>query len=89
MPDILALIEFDYYDFVKVRLLPTNFPNDDWVLAHWLGPADGVGQDLTYFVMKGNGQVIARSTMQPLLPEEWTSNVEKHARNLINNSLKI
>ena len=47
--DISALIEFDYYDYVKVRL-PTGFPNDDcWVLARWLGPADGIGQGLTYF----------------------------------------
>ena len=78
-PDNSALIEFDFYDFVKVRL-PSGFPNDDWVLARWLGPADGVGQDLTYYVIKANGKVVARSTMGPLLPAEWTSDVEKRAR---------
>jgi hypothetical protein len=78
-PDISALIEFDYYDYVKVRL-PTGFPNDDWVLARWLGPAIGVDQGLTYYVIKANGQVIARSTVRPLLPEEWTSETEKTAR---------
>jgi hypothetical protein len=78
-PDISALIEFDFYDFVKVQLL-TGFPNDNWVLAQWLGPADGIGQELTYYVIKANGQVVARSTMRPLLPEEWTSDVEKRAR---------
>jgi hypothetical protein len=78
-PDISALIEFDYYSYIKVRL-PTGFPNDDWVLARWLGPAEGVGQGLTYYVIKDNGQVIARSTVRPLLPEEWTSEAEKTAR---------
>lgn len=78
-PDTSALIEFDYYNFVKVRL-PTGFPNDNWVLARWLGQADRIGQDLTYYVIKANGQVVARSTMRPLLPEEWTSDVEKRAR---------
>ena len=78
-PDISALIEFDYYNYVKVRL-PKGFPNDDWILARWLGPAEGVGQGLTYYVIKDNGQVIARSTVRPLLPEEWTSEVEKTAR---------
>ena len=78
-PDISALIEFDYYSYVKVQL-PTGFPNDDWILARWLGPADGIGQGLTYYVIKDNGQIIARSTVRPLLPEEWTSEVGKAAR---------
>jgi hypothetical protein len=71
-PDISALIEFDHYSYVKVRL-PSGFPNNDWILARWLGPADGIGQGLTYYVIKENGQIIARSTVRPLLPEEWTS----------------
>jgi hypothetical protein len=85
-PDISALIEFDYHSYVKVRL-PTGFPSDDWVLARWLGPADGVEQILTYYVIKDNGQVIARSTVRPLLPEEWTSDVEKEARLAFNKRL--
>ena len=56
-PDISALIEFDYYSYVKVRL-PSGFPNDDWILARWLGPADGIGQGLMYYVIKDNGQVV-------------------------------
>ena len=78
-PAISALIEFDYYSYVKVRL-PTGFPNDDWILACWLGPAVGIGQGLTYYVIKDNGQIIARSTVRPLLPEGWASKVEKAAR---------
>jgi hypothetical protein len=65
--DISALKDFDYNDFVKVRL-PQGYPNDNWVLARWLGSADGVGQVLTYYVIKANGQLVARSTMRPLLP---------------------
>ena len=85
-PDISALIEFDFYDYVKVRL-PTGFPNDDWILARWLGPADGVGQGLTYYLIKENGQIIARSTVRPLLPEEWTSETEKAARTAFDKQL--
>jgi hypothetical protein len=86
-PDISALIEFDYYSYVKVRL-PTGFPNDDWILARWLGPADGIGQGLTYYVLiNDNGQIIARSTVRPLLPEEWTSEVEKAARSAFDTKL--
>jgi hypothetical protein len=78
-PDMSALIEFDDYDFVNVRL-PTGFPNDNWVLAQWVGPGNGIGQELTYYVIKANGQVVVRSMMRPLLPEEWTSDVEKRAK---------
>ena len=78
-PDISALIEFDFYDFVNV-LLPTGFPNNNWVLPRWLGHANGIGQELTYYVINANGQVVARSTMRPLLPKEWTSDIEKRAR---------
>ena len=42
---------------------------------------------MTYYLIKENGQIIARSTVRPLLPEEWTSETEKAARTAFDKQL--
>lgn len=39
-----------------------------------------VGSALTYWILKQNGQIIARSTVRPLLPDEEKSETEKQLR---------
>ena len=48
-PDISALVEFDYYNFVKLRL-PQGFPGDNWELARWLARTSRQHQAGTYIL---------------------------------------
>jgi hypothetical protein len=45
------------------------FPQDKLVLGRWLAVAHWVGQALCYYILTSNGQVIARTTVQPI-PQE-------------------
>jgi hypothetical protein len=46
-------------------------------LGRWLGIANDVGSSLTYWILKSNGMIIARSTVRPLLPDEDKHETEK------------
>ena len=68
-PDISELIESTFYDWIKYYE-PTSFPSKREFLGRWLGPAEHVGQALCYYILKPNGQIIARSTVRQLTDEE-------------------
>jgi hypothetical protein len=57
-------------------------------LGRWLGIAHEVGTAMTYWILKENGQIICRSTVRPLLKEEWRSETEKAARAEFNETIK-
>jgi hypothetical protein len=77
-PDISEYMDFDFYQFIKYR--DANADRDDPVkLGRWLGIAHEVGTPMTYWVLKVNGQIICRSTVRPLLSEEWNNEAEKAA----------
>ena len=78
-PDISELMEFTLYDWVKYYD-PVAFPNKREFLGRWLGPADHVGQALCYHLLKDNGQIIARSSVRALTPEELADPEEIQAR---------
>jgi hypothetical protein len=85
--DISEFMDFDFYQFVKYR--DAKYDRDDPVqLGRWLGIVHEVGTPMTYWILKGNGQVICRSTVRPLLKEEWSSEAEKEARTQYNNAIK-
>jgi hypothetical protein len=42
---------------------------------------------MTYRILKGNGQIICRSTVKPLLKEEWSSEAKKEARVKFDNTI--
>jgi hypothetical protein len=67
-PDISELLEFDFYQFVKYR--NQNDKDNPIKLGRWLGIAHEVGSALTFWILKPNGKIIARSTVRPLLPDE-------------------
>lgn len=86
-PDTTEFIEFDFYGWVKYRDISSGL-EDDVHLGRWLGVAHDIGQSMCYFILKSNGHVIARSTVRPLLDEEWRSEIEKEARQAFMTKLK-
>ena len=77
-PDISEIMDFDFYQWVKYR--DQNDKDNPIKLGRWLGIAHDVGSALTYWILKSNGKIIARSTVRPLLPDELKSETEKEAR---------
>mmetsp|Transcript_2147 Transcript_2147/g.3294 ORF Transcript_2147/g.3294 Transcript_2147/m.3294 type:complete len:1178 (+) Transcript_2147:1032-4565(+) len=71
-PDISEIMEFSLYDWIKYYD-SAAFPSKREFLGRWLGPAEHVGQALCYYILKDNGQVIARSSVRPLTPDELTN----------------
>jgi hypothetical protein len=43
---------------------------------------------MTYWILKTNGQIITRSTVRPILPEEWSNEAEKTARTEFDDTIK-
>jgi hypothetical protein len=86
-PNISEYMDFDVYEFVKYR--DATADRDDPIkLGRWLGIAHEVGTAMTYWILNDNGQIICRSTVRPLLKEEWRSETEKAARVEFNETIK-
>ena len=49
-------------------------------LGKQLGICKNVGAAMTYWILKDNGQVVARSTVRKLNKDEWLDEVEKQAQ---------
>ena len=79
-PDISDLLTYDFYQWVKYRKISDKFPEPRMSLGRWLGIAHDIGQSMCYWVLKSNGQVVARSTVRPLSDEELKDENEKTAR---------
>ena len=86
-PDISELLDFSFYDWVKVYD-PAPFPEQRESLARWLGPAHNVGQALCFYVLKANGQVIARSSVRALTETEISDPSEQNSRDEFDKSIK-
>mmetsp|Transcript_5420 Transcript_5420/g.7995 ORF Transcript_5420/g.7995 Transcript_5420/m.7995 type:complete len:667 (+) Transcript_5420:1119-3119(+) len=78
-PDISEYLNFEFYEWVKVYD-PVSFPHHREHLGRWLGPAHDVGQALCYYVLKENGQVIARTSVRNLTQAELIDENEIRAR---------
>ncbi len=77
-PDISEYIEFEFHDWIKYWDPHAKMPGEQ--LGKWLGVCKNVGAAMTYWVLKDNGNVIARSTVRKLNKDEWLDEVEKQAR---------
>lgn len=64
--DISVFLHFDWYQPVHFYEETNKFPDDKRELGRWLGPAHDVGQALCYWIVKPNGQVIARTTVRAI-----------------------
>jgi hypothetical protein len=77
-PDISEYLDFGFYDWVKFHDVHNSGNENE--LGRWLGVAENVGQAMCYYVLKSNGKVLSRSTVRPLLREEWLDNTEEADR---------
>jgi hypothetical protein len=57
-----------------------SFPDDKFILGHYLGPAIDTGSALTAKILKSNGVFVCRSTLQHLTDEEFDSPVHNDMR---------
>ena len=62
-PNISEYIDFSFYDWCWFWEAPGL---GEPVLARWLGPAQNIGNSMCYYMLKSNGRIEARSTVQRL-----------------------
>ena len=67
--DISEYTEFDFYQWILYRD-KAGYPNEPVKVGRWLGVSHQVGSPLTFWILKGNGQVISRSTVIPMKEED-------------------
>jgi hypothetical protein len=79
-PDITTIAEFQWYEWVKFRDTAISFPEDTILLGRDLGPAIDIGPAHTRKILKSNGQIVYRSMVRSLTPDEWKSPDEEKAR---------
>ena len=79
-PDISNLCQFAFYDWCYYREETAKFPFPSQVLGRILGPADGVGNEMSQWILRVDGRVIARQTARPLTPEELNNPLEQARR---------
>ena len=79
-PDISSLAEFRWHQWVKWFDENANFPDDQEVLARYLGPSRGVGNIMTSKLLTMKGNTIHRSTFRGLTTEEEDDPKEQERR---------
>jgi hypothetical protein len=63
-------VEFGWYDCVLFWDTSISYPDNKEILRRYLGPAPDIGPAMVARIFKANGEVVVRSTLRPLLPEE-------------------
>lgn len=79
-PDISEWLDFAFYDFVQFWDMPGDMANPS--IGRWLGISHRIGTLLCYYVLKDNGEVVSRTTVQPAVDltdefkSQWTARLE-------------
>ena len=68
--EISDICEFEFYEWVMFNDSQATFPETEFHVGRWLGPAIDVGYALTYTILKSNVQVVPRSTIKHLTLDE-------------------
>jgi len=87
--DITTFAEYEWYEWIKYRDTSIPFPDDRVVLGRDLGPAIDIGPCYTRKILKPNGQVVYRSTVRSLTPDEIKDPEEKKAREAFDTALLL
>jgi hypothetical protein len=66
MADILPLIEYKWFDWVKWYNVNAQFPDAKEKLGKWLGPTIDIRPAITVKILKSNGQVLYLSSHRGL-----------------------
>jgi hypothetical protein len=78
--DISQLVEFGWYDWVYLWDTSETYPDNKEILGRYLGPAPDIGPAMAARILKENGEVVVRTTLRSLLPEEILREKEKEER---------
>ncbi len=78
--DISEIAEFEWYQWIYFRDTAMQLPESKEVLGRYLGPSRDVGPAMAAKILKGNGQVMVRSTFRALTPDEEISPTKIQAR---------
>ena len=78
--DISALALFGWFEWVMFRDTVAAYADDKMVLGRDLGPAIDIGPAMTREILKANGQVVYRSTVRALTPDEISDETMKRER---------
>ncbi|KAI2505177.1 Reverse transcriptase (RNA-dependent DNA polymerase) [Fragilaria crotonensis] len=78
--DISPLVQFGWYEWVMFRDTSVTYPDEAMVLGRDLGPAIDIGPAMTRKVLKANGEVVYRSTVRSLTPDEIADATARTAR---------
>jgi hypothetical protein len=70
--DISTICQFAWYDWVMFCDTAPTFPDDMHVLGRYLGPAIDIGPATTVKILKSNGQIVFRSMLRHLTPDDLT-----------------
>ena len=72
--DISEYLDFDFYDLVWYwEEKKPEMTSDGAKLGYWLGIAQHIGSDMTYWILTRTGKVIANSSVQHVLQSETQS----------------
>ena len=80
--DISNVWKFGWYEWCYFLESSEAFPQPKKCLARCLGPATGVGNEMSQWVLKENGKVVARRTVVPLTEAERHNPIEVTKREL-------
>ena len=80
--DISNLWKFGWYEWCHFWESAEAFPHPKKCLGRCLGPATGIGNEMSQWVLKDNGKVIARQTVVPLTTAEIHNPIELTKRQL-------
>jgi hypothetical protein len=72
--DISHICEHGWYDWILFNEPTHSFPEYKTVLGRYLGPTNpGIGSVMSYKVLKANGKIEHRNSIQQLTAHEWDS----------------
>ena len=86
--DISELCEFRWYQWVYFRDSVAKFPEEEEVLGRYLCPSSDIGPVMCMYILKGNNEVVTRSTLRPLTQVELDSDSEKEKRDAFDKAIK-
>jgi hypothetical protein len=75
--DISPFALFKWYKWILLRDTSVTYPDDSIILGRDLGPAIDIGPAMTCKILKENGQVVKRSTVRSLTPDEMADKTMK------------
>ena len=78
--DISNLCRFDWYEWCYFLDQKAGFPLQREILGRVLGPSKGVGNEMSQWILKSNGKIVARRTVRPLTAKEHADDEEKVRR---------